>query len=100
MHREITMTTAATQSVTVRAHLDSKLSILIRQDSIMKIDVLMLAAGQMIRLSHSVSSCSSRSVRQVILPDTPPATERGARGRLDAESKIDAKIAIFCVAAL
>ena len=100
MHREITSTTAATQTMTVRVHLDSKLSILIRQDIIMKIDVLMLAAGQLIRMSHSVCSCSSRSVRQVILPDTPPATERGARGRLDAESKIDAKIAILCVPAL
>jgi len=63
------MTTAATQIMAVRMHLDSKLSILIRQDIIIKIDVLMLASGQLIRMSHSVCSCSSRSVQQAILPD-------------------------------
>ena len=94
------MTTAATQIMAVRMHLDSKLSILIREDIIAEIDVFLLAPSQLIRMSHSVCSCSSRSVQQVILPDTPPATKRGACGRLDAETKIDAKIAIFCVAAL
>ena len=94
------MTSAATQVMAVRMHLDSKLSILIREDIIAEIDVFLLAPSQLIRMSHSVCSCSSRSVPQVILPDTPAATKRGACGRLDAETKIDAKITIFCVAAL
>ena len=81
-------------------HLDTKLSILIREDTIPKVDVFLLAPSQLIRMPKSVCSCSSSSVQRVGPPDTPPATERWACGRLDAETKIDAKIAILRVAAL
>ena len=92
------MTTAATQIMAVRMHLDSKLSILTREDITAEIDVSLLA--QLIRMPHSVCSCNSRSVQRVGPPDTPPATKRGACGRLDAETQHGAKIVIFRVAAL
>ena len=76
------MTTAVTQIMAVRMHLDSKLSILIGEDIIAEIDVFLLAPSQLIRMPHSVCSCNSRSVQRVGPPDTPPATKRGACGRL------------------